>query len=245
MRIETNLVCIQICISNSSPPFKEMYTWLGRIRDRQLPVSMMIDEEGSGAYLIAKESEKEKIEFSIEAWKYNSPYDTYLKTIIDPQVLVKTFHNEIVSLIEKQLNETKPSFIVHYENLNWNRLLENPNKPQDWNKRLAIYGGGEGKHQKTNLDNFSLTLKQEYLLKLRYGIHKISQSSFRRRKEELGKLVSFYQELAVDITLDEIDPDWYEKQQEKLNAKYKIDNCLKGKTRKERIQENEKQRNLR
>ena len=62
-----------------------MYTWLRRIRDRQLPVSMMIDEEGSSAYLIAKESEKEKIEFSIEAWKYNSPYDTYLKTIIDPQ----------------------------------------------------------------------------------------------------------------------------------------------------------------
>ena len=107
----------------------------------------------------------------------------------------------IVGFIEEQVNETEPSFIVNYENLNWNTLIKQSDKTQDWNKRLAIYGGAEGKYRETNLDNFSLTLEQEYLLKLREGLRKISQVSFHRRKEELGKLVSFYQELAIDIAL--------------------------------------------
>lgn len=247
MRIETDFVCIQIMLSAAFPPFREMYTWLGRIRDRQLPVSMMIDEEGCGAYLIAKESEKEteKIEFSVKAWKYNSPYDTYLKTVIDPKILITSFHNEIVSSIKKQFDETEPSFIVEEESLNWDSLLIQPDKPQDWNKRLAIYGGATGRYPETNLDNFSLTLKQEYLVNLKNGLNQIYRLALSRHKKQLGKLVDFYRELAIDIALDRIDPYWYEQEKEKLNTKYKIDDCLEWKTRKERIEDNKKQSNLR
>lgn len=244
MRIEVDTVCTKIDISSVFSPFKEMYTWLGRIRDRQLPAEMTIDEEGYGVVLIAKEIAENNIEFTVKGWLRNE--DTiYLQTVIDHNTLVESFHNEIVSFIEEQVKETEPSFIVNYENLNWNSLLTQSDKTQDWNKRLAIYGGAKGKHRKTNLDNFSLTVKQEYLIKLRDGIQEISRISFRRRKKALGELVSFYQELAIDVALDAIDRDWYVLQKEKLNDKYQLESCLKGRTGKERIKERNKQINLR
>ena len=247
LRIEIDILCIQILISGAFPPFKEMYTWLGRIRDCQLPAKMMINEEGHGSYLTAKrsENEQEKIEFSIEAWKYNSPYDTYLKTVVEPNMLITSFHDEILSVIANQLNENEPSFIVSYEILNWNGLLKKTSKKQDWNKRLAIYGGAEGNYEETSLDNFPITLRQEYLLKLRDGIRQISKLSFLSRSEMFGKLVSFYQELAIDIALDTINPDWYEREKEKFNTRYNIEEDLQWKTRKERIEEHKKLTSLR
>ena len=37
-----------------------MYIWLGQIRDSQLPAKMIIDEEGSGVTLIAKQNDNQK-----------------------------------------------------------------------------------------------------------------------------------------------------------------------------------------
>ena len=119
------------------------------------------------------------------------------------------------------------------------------NQPQDWQKRLAIYGGGKGRYPETSLDNFSWTLQQEYLVNLHNGLNQIYRLTSFKNKKQLGKLVGFYQELAINIALDAIDPDWYQQQREKLNTEYKIDDCLQGKTRKERIEEHKKQRNLR
>lgn len=241
LRIETDLVCmIRISISGAFPPFREMYTWLGRIRDCQLPAEMIIDEEGYGVVLIAKQA-KENIEFSIRGWLKNEDI-IYLKTVVDPTVLVKSFHQEIVSLIE---NEIKSSFLVEEQILNWDSLLEKPNQPGDWNRRLAIYGGAEGNYKETSLDNFSITLRQEYLLNLRDGIRQISEHSFLRRSEMFGKLVSIYQELAIDIALDTIDPDWYERELERLNTKYNFDEVTRWKPRKERIEEHKKLISLR
>lgn len=245
MRIEVDTVCTEIILSGALPPFQEMYTWLGRIRDRQLPAKMMIDEEGTGAYLIAEELASTKISFSIEAWKHNSPYDTYLKAIVEPNILIQSFHNEIVSCTEKQTDESEPCFIIRDRDLNWNGLLKQPNKPQDWAKRLAIYGGGRRRYQETNLDNFSLTEREKYLIELEKGIRKISGLAFRRRTKELGELVSLYQELAIDIALDAIDSDWYEAQKEKINAEYQIDKFLQGKTYKERVKEHKQKVKLR
>ena len=243
MRIETDLVCIQIDMTSVFPPFEEMYTWLGRIRDRQLPAEMIIDEEGYGVVLIAKQF-KDNIEFSIRSWMSNK--DTiYLKTIVDADLLITSFHNEIVRAIAKQFDETKPSFIADYESLNWDSLLKKPARPQDWNKRLAIYGGGRNRCPETNLNNVSLTLEQECLVELQKGLLEIYRLSYNKARKELSKLVSFYRELAIDIALDAIDTDWYKREKEKLNTKYKIDDCLKWRTGKERIKENEKQRNLR
>ncbi len=243
MRIETDFVCTKIDISAVFPPFREMYTWLGRIRDLQLPAEMIIDEEGYGVILIAKRV-KDNIEFSVQGWLRNEDI-IYLKTIVEPNAFVKSFYQEIVDLIEKQFNQTNPSFIVEEESLNWDSLLIQPDKPQDWNKRLAIYGGGKGRCPETNLDNFSLTLKQEYLVNLKNGLNQIYRLALSRHKKQLGKLVDFYRELAIDIALDRIDPYWYEQEKEKLNTKYKIDDCLEWKTRKERIEDNKKQSNLR
>ena len=242
MRIETDSVCTKIIICGTFPPFKEMYTWLGRIRDRQLPAEMIIDEEGYGVILIAEKIE-DNTKFSVRGWLRNE--DTvYLETFINPDALVKSFHNEIVDIIEKQFEETKPSFIVGDESLNWDSLLHQANKPQAWNKRLAIYGGAEGNSLKTNLDNFSLTLEQEYLVNLKNRLRQIHRLAFYKNQNQLGKLVSFYRELAIDIALDAIDPSWYKREREKLNTKYQIDNSLKSKNIKERRKDNEKQRSL-
>ena len=243
MRIETNIVCIEIDVTSTFPPFEEMYTWLGRIRDRQLPAQMVINEEGYVVVLLADRVTEDSIEFSIRGTGRNK--DTiYLKTVVDNDVLITSFHHEIVSSIAKQFDEPEPSFIANYENLNWDSLLRKPERPHDWQKRLAIYGGGEGRYKETNLDNFSLTLEEEYLVNLQNGLNQIRRLRFSKNKKELEKLVSFYRELAIDLALDAIDPDWYQQQREKLNTKYKIDDCPRWKNRIERIEEYEKQRNL-
>ena len=74
MQIEADTVCITIESTCIFPPFEEMYTWLGRIRDRQLPAEMIINEEVHSVYLVARESSKKKeaIEFSVEDCKCNS-----------------------------------------------------------------------------------------------------------------------------------------------------------------------------
>lgn len=237
--IEVDTVCTKINLSSVFPPFEEMYTWLGRIRDRQLPAEMIIDEEGYGVVLRAELITEDTIEFSVRGW-LRSEDTTYLKIKINPNVLIKSFHNEIVNCIEKQAEESEPCFIIGYEHLNWDSLLKQPHKSQDWNKRLAIYGGGRARYRETNLDNFSLTEQQKYLVKLKEGLRKISQLAVKRKTNELYKLVSLYRELAIDIVLDTVDSEWYEEQKDKLNTKYKIDECLKWKTRKEEFKEKER-----
>ena len=214
MRIETNISCIQIDLTSTFSPFKEMYTWLGCIRDRQLPAEMIINEEGYNVILIANLITENSLEFFVKDWS-GDQNKIYLKTIVDFDILIASFQNEIIKFISKQYDEAEPSFIVDYESFNWDSLLET-NRTQDWHKRLAIYGGGEYKYKETNLDNFSLTLKQKYLVELYKGLQKISWLSYKKANKELSKLVSFYQELAVDIALDAIDPDWYEREKEKL-----------------------------
>ena len=243
MRIETDIVCIKIDVTCIFPPFREMYTWLGRIKDRQLPAEMIINEEGHEVILLA-DRVRDSIEFSIRGRGRNKDA-IYLNTVVDADILIRSFHQGIVSSINKQFDETESSFIANYESLNWDSLLLQSNKPRDWQKRLAIYGGGEGRYKETNLDNFSLTLEQKYLVNLKNDLNQIYQLAFSKSKRLLGKFVIFYQELAIDIALDAIDPDWYQQQREKLNTRYKIDDYLQGKTRKERIKEKKKRNNLR
>lgn len=148
MRIEVNTVCTKIDISSIFSPFKEMYTWLGRIRDRQLPAEMIIDEEGYGVVLIANKVTKDTIEFSVKGWLRNEN-TIYLQTIIDHNTLVKSFHNEIVSFIEEQVNKTEPSFIdisgiyalMHISKIS-QLPVENPQqvfKVGDWVRAIIVY----------------------------------------------------------------------------------------------------------
>ena len=57
IQIETDSVCLQISTSSVFDPFEELSIWLGQIRDCQLPAKMIIDEEGSGVTLIAKQND--------------------------------------------------------------------------------------------------------------------------------------------------------------------------------------------
>ena len=240
MGLEGDLLCIRVNLSSVFPPFEEMYTWLGRIRDSQLPAEMIIDEEGYGVILRADFVAKNAIEFSIKSWMRNE--DTvYFKTEINPKALLDSFHDEIISFIEKQTNLAEPCFIIRYEYLNWDSLLKQPIKPQDWNKRLAIYGGGRGNYNATSLDDFSLTEKETYLIELESFLNKIYRLPFTQSTKGLIKLAGFYRELIIDLALDEIDSDWYEKQKEKLNNKYQIEQIFRVKPIKEIIEERKRQ----
>ena len=65
---------------------------------------MIIDEEGYGVALIAKEIAENNIEFTVKGWLRNE--DTiYLQTIIDHNTLVESFHDGIVGFIEEQVVE--------------------------------------------------------------------------------------------------------------------------------------------
>jgi hypothetical protein len=66
--IETSNVCTIIDTSVVFDPYERLYIWLGQIRDAQLPVSMIIDEEGYGVELIVEPDENDTVFFHIEPW---------------------------------------------------------------------------------------------------------------------------------------------------------------------------------
>lgn len=68
LRIEANDICTQIWTSSTFNPYKELYIWLGQIRDFQLPAKMIIDEEGHGVELIAECLSDLVVQFRIEPW---------------------------------------------------------------------------------------------------------------------------------------------------------------------------------
>ena len=150
---------------------------------------------------------------------------------------------QITTSIEKEGNESEPSFIIGYNYLNWNALLKQSAKPHDWQKRLAIYGGGEGCHNETNLDTVQLSLQQKNIVKLREAlanVRRLCYVSTRQKFQPFFTLIELYEELAVDLALDSIDTDWYEQEEKKLKAQYQINEHIKWKNRKERIEEHQK-----
>jgi hypothetical protein len=68
IRIEASDICIQIRTSAIFDPYREIYIWLGQIRDSQLPARMIIDEEGRGVEFFAERVSSELLNFHIEPW---------------------------------------------------------------------------------------------------------------------------------------------------------------------------------
>lgn len=49
-------------------PYEELYIWLGKLRDLQLPAKIVVNEEGYGVELIAEQLSDDIVQFHIEPW---------------------------------------------------------------------------------------------------------------------------------------------------------------------------------
>jgi predicted RNA-binding protein with RPS1 domain len=218
-QIETNNVCLQIKLSSIFDPFEELYIWLGRIRDHQLPVQMIIDEEGYGVTLNARQYNDKKIEFTIEKWIFDNTVKApiYIQNIMQAEDLIQSFYDGITNFIKEQYVLSAASFVV-ISNIDWDTLLKKPEKLPNWNMRLAMYGNRQGKYLETGIETVQLTIEQQELFNLRNVLDHISKNVHNRA----GVLADLYKNLPVDIALGEIDSDWYKKRQKEIDSEYEI-----------------------
>ncbi|MGL5941114.1 MAG: S1 RNA-binding domain-containing protein [Waterburya sp.] len=219
IQIETNTVCLLIKTSCIFDPFEELYIWLGRVRDRQLPVQMIIDEEGYGVTLNARQYNDKKIEFTIEKWIFDNKVKApiYIQNTIQAEELIQSFYDGITDFIKERYILSDSSFVV-ISNINWDSLLKKPVKIPNWKIRLAMCGGGRGKYLETEIETVQLTTEQQELYNLRNVLYHISKNVHNR----VGVLADLYKNLPVDIALGEIDSDWYKKRQKEIDSEYEI-----------------------
>ena len=220
IRIETDHLCLQIYTSSIVfDPFEELYIWLGMIRDRQLPATMAIDEEGHGVTLNAKLNDNEQIDFTIEQCRYwdKQKPPVYLRNCMKAEELVQCFYDGITEFIKERYVIQSSNFVV-LSNINWDRLLTKPDVVPDWKMRLAMYGGGCSRVTETGIDTIETTLEQKELYNLRNFLYFVSRTSH----DEIGMLADLYKTLPVDIALGEIDSDWYQKHRQEIENEYKV-----------------------
>ncbi|MEO0511248.1 MAG: S1 RNA-binding domain-containing protein [Verrucomicrobiota bacterium] len=213
-RIEASDICTQIWTSSTFDPYKEIYTWLGQIRDSQLPARMIIDEEGRGVEFSAEQVSAELLNFCIEPWPCNSGDLTHFDITIKKDELINAFCNGILEFIKDDYSIPEWSYVDDLSNLNWNALLQSESHPvQKWQTRLAIYGGGHGRvpHTGRKCLEKSLTTEQQWLLVLYDAFYKIILSASSGQLYESYALASLYQNLLADLILNELDSDWYKK----------------------------------
>lgn len=219
IRIETDNLCLQINTSSIVfDPFEKLYIWLGMIRDRQLPATMAIDEEGYGVTLNAKQNDNGKIDFIIEKLIYEEKQaPIYLQISIKAEDLIQYFYDGINEFIKERYVIQASSFVV-ISNINWYNLLRTSDRVPDWKMRLAMFGGGAFRVRETGIDTVETTLKQKQLYNLREFLYFVARTSY----DKIGILADLYKNLPVDIALGEIDSDWYQKRREEIESEYQI-----------------------
>lgn len=223
LRIEANDICTQIWTSSTFNPYKELYIWLGQIRDSQLPAKMIIDEEGHGVEFIAEYLSDLFVQFRIEPWMCGNDTTTCLKIATERCELIKAFHDGVIKFLKDEYQPSQWSYIDDLSNTNWGSLLKPSNiSGENWRIRLAMYWGGRGNVPETGRETVwnQLTLEQQWLVILHDVMLWTTQLTANGQITEAYALVSFYKNLPIDLALGEFDASWYEKRRIELNKKY-------------------------
>jgi predicted RNA-binding protein with RPS1 domain len=222
--IESREICTITHTSSSFDPYKRLYIFLGQIRDAQVPVSMIIDEEGYGIKLIVNSADNDTVLFQIEPWLCGEDHTIRLQETIDRRELIKAFHDGIIEFIDNEFIPSDWSYIDNLSYQNWQVLLRNDLEPQNWNRRLILNGletlSEQQSRQKDNdgIPKYTpLNMEQEFLLTLRSAIQTIAELANRGRFSHIQALTNLYNTLLLDIILGELDPSWYIKRRIKLN----------------------------
>lgn len=219
IRIEASNVCTQIWTSPTFDPYREIYIWLGKIRDSQLPARMIIDEEGRGVELFAERINSELVNFYIKPWASNNNDRTHLNTTLKSDELVSAFCNGILEFLGNNYCLPEWSNIDNLSNLNWRALLQPRNHAdRKWETRLAIYQGKYRKipNSERKCLEKSLTIDRQWLIVLYYALEKVALLGCSGQTYESYGFMSLYQNLLVDLILNEIDSDWYEERETEI-----------------------------
>ncbi|OCQ89771.1 RNA-binding protein [Nostoc sp. MBR 210] len=219
LRIETDDICTQIWTSSTFDPYQELYIWLGQIRDFQLPAKMIIDEEGREVELIAESLSDLLLQFRIEPWMSARNTTTRLNITVGRCELLKAFYDGIIKFIQDEYQPSQWSHIDHLSNTNWGALLkQNNSSSQNWQTRLAMYGGGHSRVPEIGRETISnqLTLEQQWLVTLHDVFLWIANLAANGQIREVYALVSLYKNVPIDIALGELDASWYEQRKIEL-----------------------------
>jgi predicted RNA-binding protein with RPS1 domain len=217
--IETSNVCTIINTSVTFDPYERLYIWLGKIRDVQLPESMIIDEEGYGVELIVEPDENDTVFFHIEPWFSRADRITCGKETLDRRELIKAFHEGIVDFVNNQFIPSNWSSTGDLSYQNWNALIDRDIKPQDWNKRLLLLQWRTFlKEQSTDSydEKNYINSCEESLMVLRSVLTTIGRIE-RGNYEHILAFVNLYQRLPIDIALNEVDSNWYREKRIQLD----------------------------
>jgi predicted RNA-binding protein with RPS1 domain len=231
--IEASDTCIIIHTSVTFDPYERLYIWLGKIRDRQLPDKMIIDEEGYGVELIVEAAEHDNVLFQVKPWMSRNDRIANISEILDRRELVRAFYDGIIEFIENKFIPSNWSLIDYLSYQNWGALLKEEIEPQDWNKRLLIAGFEilDKQHPDAIVENIAeedlLTVEQKTILSLEEVITSIAIVN-RWVSKEITDLANLYKTLPLDIILNEVDSQWYQEQRAKINLKYETLNTIDG-----------------
>ncbi len=221
--IECSHVCTQIHTSSVFDPYKELYIWLGQIRDLQLPATMIIDEEGRGVELVAEQSSDEFILFRLEPWMCGKDTTTRLNTQVERHQLLKAFHDGIVEFIKHDYHPSDWSYLDNLSNTDWEALFKLPHIPShNWQKHLAMYKGGHGRVAKTGLETVWKQLRQEQqmLVILQDTLLEIATLCATGQTTQAQVLTDMDKTLPIDIALGEVNPSWYQERRATLETEY-------------------------
>ena len=219
IRIETSCVCTQIWTSATLPPYKNLYVWLGQIRDGQLPSRMVIDEEGQGVKLVAERVNHERLCFYVEPWHCKNDDLTRLNVTLKSDELIGAFCKGILQFITNEYDPKAWNYIDNLSNLNWRLVLQPASIPaQKWQQRRSIYKGGQKKGLDTARECLgqSLTTEQQWLVVLYSDIDRMVLYARSGQIHASYAFVSLYQNLLADLILGEVDFDWYEKRRTEI-----------------------------
>jgi hypothetical protein len=224
--IETNDTSIIIHTSSCFDPYERLYIWLGKIRDRQLPERMIIDEEGYGVELIVESVGEDNVFFHVEPWMCDDKRERKASATIGRLELVKAFHDGIIEFVENSFIPSGWSCIEYFSYQNWGTLMREDLKP-DWNKRLSIldyYPRSREDNTDVTSENIVkedlLTIEQKSILILQGVLERVGIAHYIGYSKEILELVNLYKTLPLDIILNEVDLEWYQNHREQLNIEH-------------------------
>jgi hypothetical protein len=136
--IEASDTCIIIHTSVTYAPYDRLCIWLGKIRDRQLPASIIIVERSYGVNLIAEATDNDSIFFHVEPWLPENNPITQATEIVDRRELIKAFHDGIVEFVNNEFIPSNWSYIDDLRYQNWNALVTRDADFQNWDRRLLM-----------------------------------------------------------------------------------------------------------
>jgi predicted RNA-binding protein with RPS1 domain len=217
--IETGDTCIIIHTCVTFDPYERLYILLGKVRDRQLPDKMIIDEEGYGVELIVEAAANDNVLFRVDPWMSRKDRITVASETLDRRELIKAFHDGIVDFVNNTFIPSNWSLINDISYQNWGALLQEKIEPQNWNKRLLISGFKifpDEQYPEKNIENIVqeedlLTVEQETILILAGVLGRIAIAN-KWVSEEIEYLANLYKTLPLNIILNEVDLAWYQEQ---------------------------------